>query len=104
KARERTAEREKTDEYIDIERERYTTFSVSKSDQKDQDGDVDMFIKTQRDNFESKVVTPGQVITADTQYMRGHGTYLNEEESHISSVAGVVERVNKLITVRPLHS
>ncbi|KAF0490126.1 Exosome complex component RRP4 [Gigaspora margarita] len=80
-------------------------FSAGNNDQKDQDGDVDMFVRAQRDNFESKVVTPGQVITADTQYMRGHGTYLNEEESsHISSVAGVVERVNKLITVRPLHT
>src|SRR5260363_406461 len=45
-------------------------FSAGNNDQKDQDGDVDMFVRAQRDNFESKVVTPGQLITADTQYMR----------------------------------
>ncbi|KAF9942257.1 exosome non-catalytic core subunit rrp4 [Modicella reniformis] len=49
------------------------------------------------------VVTPGEVITADTAFMRGHGTYV-EQEKVLSSVAGVVERVNKLISVRPLHS
>lgn len=49
------------------------------------------------------VVTPGEIITTDTAYMRGHGTYV-EQEKVISSLAGVVDRVNKLISVRPLHS
>ena len=35
---------------------------------------------------------------------RGHGTYQTEEGSLIASVAGVVQRVNKLICVRPLQS
>ena len=34
---------------------------------------------------------------------RGHGTYVDEEEV-IASVAGTVERVNKLITVRAVRS
>jgi exosome complex RNA-binding protein Rrp4 len=34
---------------------------------------------------------------------RGHGTYI-ENEKVVSSVAGVVDRVNKLISVRPLHT
>lgn len=34
---------------------------------------------------------------------RGHGTYV-EDGKMISCVAGVVERVNKLISVRPLRS
>lgn len=34
---------------------------------------------------------------------RGHGTYM-EEDKLVASVAGVVERVNKLISVRPLKS
>ncbi|RUS22588.1 hypothetical protein BC937DRAFT_88349 [Endogone sp. FLAS-F59071] len=50
------------------------------------------------------LVTPGEVIISDTQYMRGHGTYVEDEGTVISSVAGVVERVNKLITVRPLKT
>ncbi|KAH9514581.1 Exosome complex component RRP4 [Bulinus truncatus] len=49
------------------------------------------------------IVTPGDVITADTGFMRGHGTYMSEDCLH-SSVAGMVERVNKLISVRPLKT
>ncbi|KAG0301902.1 exosome non-catalytic core subunit rrp4 [Dissophora globulifera] len=49
------------------------------------------------------VVTPGELITSDTAFMRGHGTYI-EQEKVLSSVAGVVDRVNKLISVRPLHT
>lgn len=37
---------------------------------KDADGDIDMLLKTQRRRFEKKVVTPGEVISNDTQYMR----------------------------------
>ena len=36
-------------------------------------------------------------------HFRGHGTYLYEGEL-IASVAGIVERVNRLICVRPLKS
>ena len=72
----------------------------------------------------SQVVTPGDVITADAGYMRGHGTFQLGDEL-IASVAGVVhqvlssaqsrfsvpmltavspKQVNKLICVRPLRS
>ena len=74
------------------------------------------------------IVTPGELITSDPAFMRGHGTYAlasltssnsssghnNDESDHqqqqqqqqhlIASVAGVVERVNKLISVRPIRS
>eukprot|EP00729_Bicosta_minor_P009618 gene9618-17642_t len=49
------------------------------------------------------VVSPGDVITEDTGFMRGHGTYLLEGKL-LASVAGVVEKVNKLISVRPLRT
>jgi exosome complex component RRP4 len=50
------------------------------------------------------VVTPGQVISTDTgAFLRGHGTYLSNHQL-IASVAGVVEKVNQLISVRPLVS
>ena len=35
---------------------------------------------------------------------RGHGTYQSEDGSLIASVAGVVQRINKLISVKPLQS
>ncbi|KAL5483723.1 hypothetical protein EMCRGX_G020131 [Ephydatia muelleri] len=48
-------------------------------------------------------VAPGDVITPDTGFMRGHGTYTCDGKLY-ASVAGVVERVNKLICVKPLKS
>uniref|UniRef100_A0A8D0KSZ4 Exosome component 2 n=1 Tax=Strix occidentalis caurina TaxID=311401 RepID=A0A8D0KSZ4_STROC len=52
---------------------------------------------------EKHLVAPGDTITTDTGYMRGHGTYV-EEEKLIASVAGAVERVNKLVCVRALKT
>ncbi|XP_064458108.1 exosome complex component RRP4-like [Ornithodoros turicata] len=49
------------------------------------------------------LVTPGDTITTDAGFMRGHGTYV-ENDQLLSSIAGVVEKVNKLITVRPLKT
>eukprot|EP00611_Tribonema_gayanum_P008819 TRINITY_DN18456_c0_g1_i1.p1 TRINITY_DN18456_c0_g1~~TRINITY_DN18456_c0_g1_i1.p1 ORF type:complete len:296 (-),score=92.88 TRINITY_DN18456_c0_g1_i1:25-912(-) len=57
----------------------------------------------------ASIVVPGQVITAEGGFLRGHGTYIQEsddggEPQLIACVAGVVERVNKLISVRPVKS
>ncbi|XP_042334678.1 exosome complex component RRP4 [Sceloporus undulatus] len=52
---------------------------------------------------ERDLVAPGDTITTDPGYMRGHGTYLAEEKL-IASVAGVVERVNKLVCVKALKT
>jgi exosome complex component RRP4 len=67
----------------------------------------------------SDFVVPGQPITSEAGYLRGHGAYLksgdNEPGSEggastgvagvlISSIAGRIERVNKLISVKPLRS
>ncbi|XP_077334279.1 exosome complex component RRP4 isoform X1 [Lithobates pipiens] len=46
------------------------------------------------------LLAPGDIITTDSSFMRGHGTYM-EEDKLLASVAGVVEKVNKLICVRP---
>ncbi|XP_019865187.1 exosome complex component RRP4 [Aethina tumida] len=49
------------------------------------------------------IFTPGQIITPQNEFMRGHGTY--EEDGNLkSSVAGVREQVNNLISIRPLKS
>lgn len=56
------------------------------------------------DESQIVVVTPGQVISTETgAFLRGHGTYMSNNEL-VASVAGVVEKVNQLITVRPLVS
>ncbi|KAF9581608.1 exosome non-catalytic core subunit rrp4, partial [Lunasporangiospora selenospora] len=71
--------------------------------------DIDSMIEGAAKSAEKKntgsahVVTPGEVITSDSAFMRGHGTYV-EQEKVLSSVAGVVERVNKLISVKPLNT
>lgn len=36
-------------------------------------------------------------------YLRGHGTYVQDEKV-LASVAGTLERVNKLVSVRPLRT
>ncbi|KAI8921903.1 hypothetical protein DFJ77DRAFT_425019 [Powellomyces hirtus] len=62
--------------------------------------DVDM---NEAENSDIHVVTPGEVVTRDTAFMRGHGTY-TENDTLVASLAGVVDRVNKLISVRPLRT
>lgn len=53
----------------------------------------------------SNFVVPGQTITSEQGYLRGHGTYLSETSTGgpclIAAVAGQIERVNKLISVKP---
>nr|WCZ58765.1 exosome complex component RRP4 [Seculamonas ecuadoriensis] len=51
-----------------------------------------------------QIVTPGDLIVEDDSgFLRGHGTYSVEGRLY-ASVCGVVERVNKLISVVPLKS
>lgn len=56
----------------------------------------------------SKVTLPGELITSDPQFMRGHGTYTAHSQSSSSvisaSLLGSVSRVNKLLSVTPIKS
>ncbi|XP_066913739.1 exosome complex component RRP4-like [Clytia hemisphaerica] len=55
--------------------------------------------------FEEKhFVVPGDVITEDSGFMKGHGTFADGMERLAASVAGTVERVNKLVSVKPFKS
>ncbi|CAH0699207.1 unnamed protein product [Spodoptera exigua] len=47
--------------------------------------------------------TPGEVVTGMEDFMRGHGTYASDDCLK-ASVAGVMQKVNKLICVRPLKN
>ncbi|KAI5478947.1 exosome complex component RRP4 [Pseudohyphozyma bogoriensis] len=50
-----------------------------------------------------RVTGPGEVIADAGRWMRGHGTYVQDEKV-LASVAGTLERVNKLVSVRPLRT
>lgn len=50
----------------------------------------------------TNLVTPGELVTDETTWMRGHGTYSIEDKTY-SSVAGAIVRVNKLLSVKPLR-
>ena len=50
------------------------------------------------------LVTPGEPIPTEPGCLRGHGTLLRADGALVATVAGVVERVNKLVSVRPLRA
>ncbi|KAF8629047.1 hypothetical protein AX15_003547 [Amanita polypyramis BW_CC] len=52
---------------------------------------------------DNRLTRPGETLTSSHAFMRGHGTYIDSDEV-IASVAGIVERVNKLVTVRALRT
>lgn len=64
---------------------------------------VNISLLAQDDYRIPKLFTPGEVITAQQGFMKGHGTYVENEDIK-ASVAGVMEQVNKLISVKPLKS
>jgi exosome complex component RRP4 len=49
----------------------------------------------------SQLVVPGETICEALGYLPGHGTYV-DKGNLVASIAGVVERINKLICVKPL--
>lgn len=68
-----------------------------------------------------RTVLPGESIAAEAGFLRGHGTYLlsgggskdeddddepsqQQQQVLVSAVSGVVERVSKLVCVRPLRA
>lgn len=65
--------------------------------------DADSDVEMNQELAESEgLVTPGELITEDTAWMRGHGTY-SQGDKTFSSVAGTILRVNKLLSVKPLR-
>ncbi|KAK0108351.1 exosome non-catalytic core subunit rrp4 [Cadophora gregata] len=51
------------------------------------------------------LVTPGETVTEDPQWMRGHGTYVATSSTDITAtVAGTIQKTNKLVSVRPLRA
>ncbi|WFD45196.1 Exosome complex component rrp4 [Malassezia psittaci] len=51
------------------------------------------------------IAMPGQSISSSAVYMRGHGSYIDATQNEIVSLlSGSVDRVNKLISVRPVRT
>ncbi|KAF2091563.1 exosome complex exonuclease RRP4 [Saccharata proteae CBS 121410] len=75
----------------------------------DSEGDVDMEASNRASKrprtSQQSIVTPGETVTDDPQWMRGHGTYVPEDSSAIlSTVAGTVLKTNKLLSITPLRA
>jgi exosome complex component RRP4 len=53
----------------------------------------------------TSIVTPGETVTSDPQWMRGHGTYVPADTTTIiSTVAGHLHKTNKLLSVQALRA
>lgn len=52
------------------------------------------------------ILTPGQPVTDDVQWMRGHGTFMADSESTTirSTLAGTLQKTNKLLSIVPLRA
>ncbi|EEH23434.1 hypothetical protein PABG_05645 [Paracoccidioides brasiliensis Pb03] len=101
-------------------------FDSSDDESRDSEGDVDMSGDHSRPAkrlrlSKGAIVTPGEVITDDPQWMRGHGTYTRSAHNPysttttatnpsatsntiIATVAGTVLKTNKLLSVQPLRA
>lgn len=71
------------------------------------DSDVEMEdaipnFKSTAGNAKTSIVTPGELVTEDPTWMKGHGTYSLENQT-FSSVAGNVLRLNRLLSVIPIR-
>ncbi|KAA8571485.1 hypothetical protein EYC84_001485 [Monilinia fructicola] len=63
----------------------------------DLEGDLDM--RPAKRAKHQDIVTPGEIITDDPQWMRGHGTFVAPGSTEIiGTVAGTVQKTNKLLS------
>lgn len=64
---------------------------------------VNMGLLAQNQRNVPRLYTPGEVVTSQQGFMKGHGTYVEGDDIK-ASVAGVIEQVNKLVSIKPLKS
>lgn len=76
----------------------------SSDDNSDMEDVIDEVLDSASKKFttmsDRSIVTPGEIITKDATWMRGHGTYYLDDYTY-SSVAGTISKVNKLLSVIP---
>ncbi|XP_026826202.1 exosome complex component RRP4 isoform X2 [Ooceraea biroi] len=56
------------------------------------------------ESIQPRLYTPGEEVSSQPDFLSGHGTYVDEKGALRASVAGVLAKVNKLISVRPLKA
>ena len=66
--------------------------------------------------YTGTIITPGELITSDPQWMRGHGTFTTNSTSTTTSstdpstqtirstLAGTLQKTNKLLSITPLRA
>ena len=70
----------------------------------DDDMDIDDIPSGHRSTT-TNVITPGQTVTSDPQWMRGHGTFADTDSAAIrSTLAGTLQKTNKLLSIVPLRA
>jgi len=72
------------------------------------DDDMDMDLDLDSSTLpRTTILTPGESITDDPQWMRGHGTYVPPSMSTSaihSTLAGTLQKTNKLLSITPLRA
>ncbi|KAL8870468.1 MAG: hypothetical protein Q9174_003500 [Haloplaca sp. 1 TL-2023] len=75
------------------------------SDDEDEDRDIARHYGSGKQGSGKAIVTPGEVVTEDPQWMRGHGTTAHPSSTAIlATVAGTLLRTNKLLSIQPLRA
>ena len=71
-----------------------------------QDEDMDIDGLPSGHSHSRNMLTPGQTVTDDAQWMRGHGTFAADLESTTirSTLAGTLQKTNKLLSIVPLRA
>ncbi|GAA5879695.1 hypothetical protein JCM3774_002410 [Rhodotorula dairenensis] len=83
--------------------DRHPVASTSQQPQRTRDDDKEDAAMADAATSHGAVTGPGEVIADAHRWMRGHGTYVQDDKVY-ASVAGTLERVNKLVTVKPLRT
>ena len=78
---------------------------------KDSDDEMDIdSLPSGHQHSTPTILTPGQLVTQDAQWMRGHGTFTStsaqdsDMETIRSTLAGTLQRTNKLLSITPLRA
>lgn len=72
----------------------------------DDEMDIDA-LPTGHQRTAQSILTPGQLVTQDSQWMRGHGTFSTDDTEAMSirsTLAGTLQKTNKLLSIVPLRA
>lgn len=84
--------------------------ALHRHDSSDEEMDLDDESFSRPSKRQKTIITPGEIITSDPQWMRGHGTFTshNSDAELVpvirSTLAGTLQKTNKLLSVIPLRA